>query len=385
MGMNDAPALALAKPDGSVLNRVEAEKELWDKCKTSHTMRRLAWGQFGLDNRYTWMLKPTSITHWILDEMIRKRMIAGDPIGVQPELESDDSYFNSFIQRLKVFVEDGRAMLPKEGEGIDMENFNQGAPPPMNGQPTNMPGYAPPPPPPMGYPAPQGQPQQFQQQPPPPSQYAAPPPPPAQYGAPPAVPGYPAPQGQQQMQFGQQAPQFGQQAPQVASPFPPQGPPPPIGQPQMPPQGMPQAAPQGMMTGPAQGAPPPAPPATSPSNRRGRGKSAEAAPQAAPPQQNFNTPPQGMMPPQGMPQFGQQVAQAPQGGGSDALQAQVAELKGIIAQQAQQIAQILHMVKGVDAAVSILIRPYYEKGLPQQPQQLGTEATFKECQLPYPQ
>ncbi len=366
---NDAPALALQKPDGSQLTRIEAEKELWDKCKTSHTMRRLAWGQFGLDNRFAWMLKPASVTHWVLDEMIRKRMIAGDPIGVQPELESDDSYFNSFIQRLKVFVEDGRALPPKEGEGIDMSDFQQ----PPNGQ---MPGYAPPPPPPIGFP---GQ-QQGMQQPPPPQQYAAPPPP-QQYGAPQPGQGFPQ----------QQAPQFGnpgQQAPQQFG-APPQAP-------SFPPQGMPMP-PQQMMPPPQQAGAPPAPPAQTPSNRRRAAKDAGAAPQhngVLPGQTALPFGGNGAAPPM-MPQFGgqgmqqaPQLAQMPgpaQGGSTvEALQAQISELKGIVATMAQQLAETLHRVRGIDGATSIGIRGYYSLNLPNQPSQLSTEATFKEASLPYP-
>src|SRR4051812_33963433 len=109
LGTHDLAQLALSKPDGSGLSRIEAEKELWDKCKIVHNMRLLAAYHFGLENRFALSMTPTSAVHWLLDEMIRKRMIAGEQIGVQPELESDNSYFNSYIQRLRVFVENGQA------------------------------------------------------------------------------------------------------------------------------------------------------------------------------------------------------------------------------------------------------------------------------------
>lgn len=349
--MSGSPELVLKRSDGSLLTRVEAEKELWDKCKTSHAMRRVAWSQFGLENRFAWMLKPTSIVHWVLDEMIRKRMIAGDQIGVQPELESDESYFNSYIQRLRVFVEDGRALKPKEGEGIDMSDF-QNQMPPQNGQPVPQQSFSPPPPP-VGFPGqqpPQQAPQSF-----------APPPPPQQYGAPPqAMPGYQAPP---------QMPQFG-----APPSFPPQGAQPPVSQPQLPPQGA-----------------PPAPPAQAPSNRR-RAKADAGAPPPGMPQ----VPSQQSMPfagpsspplpgtfaqPSAPPQFGTpQVAQAD----SSALQAQINELKGQVDAQGKVLQQLLHILKGVDAAASIMLRPYYKQQMPQQASQLSTEATFNEIGMPYP-
>lgn len=380
---NEAPVLVLQKQDGSLLTRIEAEKELWDKCKTSHAMRRYAWGQLRLDSRYAWMLKPTSVTHWILDELHRKRLIGGDPIGVQPELESDDSYFNSFIQRLGVFVQEGRALPPKEGEGIDMSDFQHQMPPAPNGQQPQQ-SYAPPPPPPMGFP--------------PAAQQAGPPPGAGQFGPPPGQPQF-APQQQQPPQpqyaappqaqnFGpppsQQPPQFGSPPPQQASfgpppgqpAFPPQGPPPPVAPPQLPGQ-------------------PAAPAATAPSDRRPR-KSAAAAPAGAPPgaqqQMPFGQPaqqPQGFGAPPVVSGFG-----APQGAPGAApqqssaeiadLKAQVTKLEATIAQLAQQVALILHKTVGIDAAVSIGVRGYYSQPLPGTVEQLNTEATFKECRLPYP-
>jgi hypothetical protein len=373
---SEAPVLVLQKQDGSLLTRIEAEKELWDKCKTSHAMRRYAWGQLRLDSRYAWMLKPTSVTHWILDELHRKRLIAGDPIGVQPELESDDSYFNSFIQRLGVFVQEGRALPPKEGEGIDMSDFQHQMPPAPNGQQQPQQGYAPPPPPPMGFPPPGAQagppPQQgFNQAPPPQQQFAQAPQQPQQpqYTAPPQAQGFGPPPGQPQ--FGGQA-SFGPPPGQPA--FPPQGPPPPVAPPQLPPQGQPAA-----------------PAAAAPSDRRPRKSAASAGPPPGAQQQMpFGQPaqqPQGFGAPPVVSGFG-----APQGAPQQALasneiaelKAQVSKLEATIAQLAQQVALILHKTVGIDAAVSIGVRGYYSQPLPGTVEQLSTEATFKECRLPYP-
>jgi hypothetical protein len=365
--MTNVSTLALKKADGSPLSRIEAESELWTKCKTSHAMRLLAANQFGLDSRYVWRLKPTSVTHWLLDEMVRKRLIAGDQIGVQPDLESDDSYFNAYIQRLGAFVQDGRALMPKEGEGINMTDFNHQMPPPPNGQPQQS-GYAPPPPPPMGGFPQQQQPPQFQGA--PQQSYGAPPPPAPQagFGAPP------------QPSFGP-PPQFNTMPPQQggAPSFPPQGPPPPISQPPQ------QAGPPGA---------PPAPPAQAPSNRRGRGKAAEAGPPPAAggfPQPSATpmpfpngAPAQGGFAPPGAPpqQFGAPPTQA--GPGIEAAMAQIAALQGIVSQQAQQIADLVTLVKGIDAGVSILVRPCYNRQFPNDASQLGIRATFAEIGLPYP-
>lgn len=387
--------LTLKKPDGSLFTRIEAEKELWDKCKTSHMMRRLANGQYGLDPRFAWMLKPTSITHWILDELIRKKLIAGEQIGIHPEQESDDAYFNTYIQKLRVFVEDGRALAPKEGEGIDMSDFQQMPP---NGQPPQAPGYSPPPPPPMGYGQPPAQPQQQFQPPPMPQQQGFAPP----QGAPPPFGGQP------------QAPQFGAPPQQQMPSFPPQGAPPPVSLPQqMQPPGMPQQQfqpPQGMpQMAPPQGAPP-APPAQSPSNRRKKadgppgalpGQQAMPFPQMpAPPQGGFAAPPaQGGMPAFGQPpQFGapQQMSQQAAPGDHAALgnggsNAQIAQLLALVESQAKTIAGLAETVgdlrrtiKAIDVVVGMQLRQIYQRAQPQHPNELGTESAFKEIGLPYP-
>lgn len=372
-GTTSIQDLTLSKPDGSLLTRIEAEKELREKCKIFHNMGLLASYHLGLENRFALGMTPTSIIHWILDEMIRKKLIAGEQIGVQPDLESDASYFNAYTQRLGVFVQNGQALMPKEGEGIDMSDFQQNGAPPQ--------GFTPPPPPPMGYgqqaPQQQQQYQQPQQQggfgPPPgapPQNFGPPPGGPPAFGPPTGAPGFGPPPG----------------GPPMGPPpgFPQQAAPP---QPQMPPQGMP----------PQQAAPPP-PPAQAPSNRR-RGKAAEAAPpaQAAPTQQTMPFPggapaqqPQGFGAPPAVPGYGPPVMGQPQAqqaapqADTGALQAQINELKGIVNMQSQVLQQLLHIAKGIDAAVSITVRPYYEKLLPTQPSQLGTEATFKEIGLPYP-
>lgn len=381
MTQHGIPTLELSSPNGIPLTRIQAEKELWDKCKTSHMMRRLAWGQLGLDGRFAWMLKPTSVTHWILDELIRKKQITGEPIGVQPELDTDDSYFNSFVQRLIVFVQDGRALQPKEGEGIDMSDIqNPGYP--------SAPGFNPPPPPGNFGPPQQGmpQPQQFA-----PQQQQAP----QNFGPPPqGMPQFGPPGGQQQP-----PPQQYQQPPS----FPPQGMPPVAAPPQqMAPPPQQQFAPQpqqGFAPPPQQQlGQPPAPQAQAPSNRRRAKADAGPPPGAAPgplPGQatlpfpasqppGFGTPP-GMSPAQ----FGQPPAQqmaAPQGHqgvSNEALQAQNAELKSIVQQLSQQVHQQGVMLRAIDMALSIHVRGMYNRPA-EQLSQYNLETTFKEIGLPYP-
>lgn len=373
--------LALTKPDGTQMTRVEAEKALWEQCKTSHVMRRVAASQFGLDSRYVWGLKPTSITHWILDELIRKRVISGEQIGVNPDLESDDSYFNSYIQKLAVFVQEGRALQPKEGEGINMSDFNHQMPPP-NGQN----GFAPP----NAFSQPPQQPQ-FQQQPPQQGGYAPPAPP--QFNAGQSSFGPPP-----QPSFGPPPPAA---PPQNVSPppsFPPQGPPPPV------------AAPQQQGFAPPTGAPPPPPAAAPQAARRGRRASEPGTPpQQAQPQPSaqmqmqmptmpaapaFGAPPPVSFGNAPAPAFGQpapsapQQMQQPQQQGPDPdiefLKGAVKQLSQIVASQDETLKQILRLVRGIDASTSVPIRGYWQKPLPTSGEQLSNEATFKEIGLPYP-
>lgn len=181
------------KPEGSVLlqtshdngnlyHRLEMEQQLREKIETVHERRLLAIDPFGLEHKVAYDMKPVTVTHWILDEMIRRGLINGEEIGVGSTLGSDNhpESFKQFGQRLALFIENGWAVSPHKAEGIDMSKYPP-APPvgvPPNGQ-TAPAAYAPPAPP-VGPPA--G----------PPAAYA-PPAPPAPATAPPAAYAPPAP------------------------------------------------------------------------------------------------------------------------------------------------------------------------------------------------
>jgi hypothetical protein len=104
--------------------------------------------------------------------------------------------------------------------------------------------------------------------------------------------------------------------------------------------------------------------------------------------------PQGFGPPQ-MPQPAQQFGGPPQGNpgipqqqggtGTDDLKAQIAALKGLVEAQAQQISQLVFNSKINDVAMSYVLRGYFGKNMPQDANQLGLVAAFKEIGLPIPQ
>lgn len=219
--------LQMVKEDGSLLSRLEMEKQLRE-IETIHHRRNRA-NKLGLPNKIAQHMLAISVTHWILDHWVQNGTITGEVLGIRPEFDADDNkdYVRQLTQRLLLFVEHGLAMPPNPGEGIDM-NFQQppGFPPipSPNGQ-QGAPVFAPPPPPPMpGMPgmAPpmipqQGMPQQFsppqfpqQMMPPMPQQGGFQPPMPPQ---PPQPPQQFAPPQQQMM-----APQQHQQAPQGGGP-----------------------------------------------------------------------------------------------------------------------------------------------------------------------
>jgi hypothetical protein len=222
----------MRKPDGAFFTRLEMEQQLREKLSTVHH-RRLKAINLGLDSRAAYDMYPISVTHWILDQWVLKGEVRGEYIGVRSELkaDSDNEYFRQFTQRLAMFIENGWAVLPNPGEGIDMNQMNQPPMPPMppNGQqgpqqfappappqmPPGMPGMPPgmPPMPQMG--APQ---QQFGGPPMPPMPPQAPQapmpptPPQPQYG------GYPQQQPQQYTQAGPPQPPMPPQQPQYQQP-----------------------------------------------------------------------------------------------------------------------------------------------------------------------
>jgi hypothetical protein len=226
-----ANVLAFNKADGSLLSRIEMERLVRDTWKKIHTWRIKANKDYGLPKNQAFDMKPGVLLHWMLDEMIRRKQITGNEVGVNIQTYNDPNEAQQLNQRLIALIQVGQAVQPKEGEGIDM---NGTAPPPPSGP------WTPPPPPgaPPGYGPPPGPPPQQQGYAPPPPPPGPPAPPPG-YGPPPPAgppPQYAPPQGP--------PPGYGPPPPQQQAYGPPPGPPP--GQPQYappPPQGPPAAAP----------------------------------------------------------------------------------------------------------------------------------------------
>ena len=87
-------------------------------------------------------------------------------------------------------------------------------------------------------------------------------------------------------------------------------------------------------------------------------------------------------PPNGVPPQAAPQQAAPASGEVQALRGEVAALAKLVQ---EQTALILTYSKRADQALSIVMRPYYQKDMPQNASQLTTEATFKEIGLPVPQ
>jgi hypothetical protein len=329
MGAPDAiPDLQLSHPDGTPLTRIEADQYIRETLRKVHWLRILANKKYGLPKQYTFGMTELMVRHWFLDEAIRRGELVGDQVGVNLQNYNDENEQRQFAQRLAAMIQAGQAVHPKEGEGIDMSNIPQPPPgAPSNGQPPQPQGFIPPPPPPMGVAGP-------------PQQGFVPPQPQAQPYMPPATQG--PPQG-----YVPQPPPMPQQvAPPMAPPMMPPGYAPPPGAPPM----MPQAGPPQMPPGPPQAPPPQAAPATS--GRRGRGKAAEPAPQAAAPQGSPPMPPQGaggFIPP--MPQ--QPFAPLPQ---AQVPQVPMAPMPQATTAPAMDIGPLLQKVEQLTQTVAVLNR-----------------------------
>lgn len=142
--------LQMTQSNGDLFHRLEMEQQLREKIETVHERRLLAIEPYGLEHKVAYDMKPVTVTHWILDEMIRRGLINGEEIGVGSTLGSDNhpESFKQFGQRLALFIENGWAVSPHKAEGIDMSKYPP-APPvgvPPNGQ-TAPAVFAPPAPP----------------------------------------------------------------------------------------------------------------------------------------------------------------------------------------------------------------------------------------------
>lgn len=316
------PDLKLTKPDGTKFTRREMEEQIRTLWPKPHTLRIKSSTRYDLPKQYAFDMKEVVLRHWVLDEMVRRGEIIGDQVGVNTQRYDNEDEHRQFTLRLMAFVQNGQALVPKEGEGIDMSN----TPPNMNGQG----GYAPPPPPGMGPPmgppgfAPQGPPAGG-----PPQFNPAPPQQGYQPGLPPGAPGFQAAPPQQQ-QF--QTPGF--------PPGPPMGMPP-----QAPPMGVPpQAAPQ-------------AAPQSAKKSKKSETQAAPApggfVPQGGPAPGGFAPLPQGGFPGVSQPPYGTppQMQQAPQ------IQAPVAQQLGVdLSGLTNKIDALTQTVNGQAALIHSLSR-----------------------------
>lgn len=190
--------LQTSKENGHPKNRYEMETWLRDNIQTAQE-KRLKAIEMGLPAKVAYDMKLISVIHWILDRLIDEGRVEGDKLEVSSDLGFDNNKdnFDQFTQRLAIFIENGQAATPIDGEGIDMTKMNTPPAPPIPGQNqngTSQNTFVPPTPPPMG----------AQQ---PPQQQGSP--------QPPAPPAPPSPGGQQP---GQQPPQPSSAAPQPPSP-----------------------------------------------------------------------------------------------------------------------------------------------------------------------
>lgn len=361
MGSPDAlPELPKTKEDGTPFSRIEYETALRDSVKKIQWLRILAHRELGLPQRQAWDMTEIMVRHWIIDEQIRRGVVLGDIIGVNAQTYQDEGEVRQFTQRLGAFIQTGHALMPKQGEGVDMSNFT---------------------PPPGGMPMPptNGQPQ--------PTQYAIPP---APVGAPTAPPGFTPPQPQSFVP--PQPPAYVPPQPQAQQPQPVAPPQQQTYQPPAMPPGPP-GAPQGFGPPPQPGVPQPpqAPPTTAVApaagGRRKRGAGAEAAPQPAAPvppmQQSVPFPGQQQaQPPAPMPaQAAYAPPQAQQGGADVAqLQAEVADLRNIVSQMSNLLLGLGKQSTMTSMGVAILLRAKY-----QSPGTADIEGILRELKQTIPQ
>lgn len=373
------PDLQLRKPDGTIYPRIEMEQQMRDLWKRVYWLRRKASIEYGLSNITSHDMKEAVLRHWVLDEMIRRGQITGNQIGVSATNYNEENEHRQFVQRLAALIQAGEAIMPKDGEGVDMSNLPQQPPPPViqNGQngyaqqpqftppappmmtppvaPPNMaapPGYAPPQPPsfasPQGVAPPPGMvppPQGFVPQ--PMSQPLPQPPMPQQQNF--------APNGFAPGMIPQQAapsmapPMAPQMAPQMA---PPQGNPPNFAPPGV---GVPQQAMPPQLIG-------------------GRGRKKQDAAPVPPIMQATPVPPMGMAPgmipaaPQGFAPQAAPFQQAPapvpsQAPGVDLspLVAKIDSLTTLVANQEQMLQELYRQIEMITKASSLSLFVLYQK------------------------
>lgn len=274
------PELQCSQPDGRPRTRIEMDEWLRKEVPKVHWLRIHAKRTFNLPAQIAWDMREIVLRHWILDEMIRKQLITGDLLGVNPNTSNDEAELRQFTQRLAALIQTSQAVQPQHAEGVDMNGYTPPPPPVMGGAPQATYPSGPPAPPGVPTGVPGGYPGAPQFQPPPGPPTATPPgyaPPPSGVPSmgPPQMQQSPAPIGPPGVpQAGPPAPPVGGRRKRTDAPqqlAPPAAPVPPMG------------VPQGFA--PAGYAQPPAPQGFAP-------QVPVAAPQAAPPQQAYQQAPQ---------------------------------------------------------------------------------------------
>jgi hypothetical protein len=145
--------------NGKPRTRLEMEQWLRDKYPKIHWLRIRANKDLGLPKQISWDMKEIVLRHWMLDEMVRRKYILGDVLGVNSTQSNDEAETRQFIQRLASMIQAGNAIQPQYSEGVDMTTF-QPPPPPTMGVPvgdkpttqTTQVGTPPPLPPPPTFP-----------------------------------------------------------------------------------------------------------------------------------------------------------------------------------------------------------------------------------------
>lgn len=178
-----ADSLIAPKPDGTPYSRPEMETRIRDIAGTTQVKRLITIERYGLHTKVAYDMKPITVIHWLLDKMIDKGEVQGNKMNISSDLGADHvpETFNQFCQVLSLFIENGSALRPLDGE-IPMDKLNippppgQPVAPGQPAQPQQQAAFTPPPPPPM----PGAQPM-MAQPPPPPTMAPA-------VGAPPGVP-----------------------------------------------------------------------------------------------------------------------------------------------------------------------------------------------------
>ncbi len=79
----------MQNPDGSLLTRLVMEQQIRETHATVQDRRLLAITPYGLESKVAYDMKPITVIHWVLDQLVRQGAIHGEQIfGIwQDELD----------------------------------------------------------------------------------------------------------------------------------------------------------------------------------------------------------------------------------------------------------------------------------------------------------